>query len=47
MPGVAEILLPGELEARRRQDRLRLGIPLAASTVETLRKLGRKCGAEL
>ncbi len=47
MPGVVEILLPGELEARRRQDRLRQGIPLAASTVEMLRKLGRECGAEL
>lgn len=46
MPGAAEILLPGELEARRRQERLRGGIPLAVSTVEMLRKLGRECGAE-
>lgn len=47
MPGAVEILLPGELEARRRQERLSQGIPLAASTVEMLRKLGRECGAEL
>jgi LDH2 family malate/lactate/ureidoglycolate dehydrogenase len=47
MPGVGEIFLPGELEARRRQERLRDGIPLAASTVEMLRRLGRECGAEL
>jgi LDH2 family malate/lactate/ureidoglycolate dehydrogenase len=47
MPGAAEILLPGELEARRRQERLREGIALASSTVEMLRKLGRECGADL
>ncbi|MBI2505352.1 MAG: Ldh family oxidoreductase [Candidatus Latescibacteria bacterium] len=47
MPGAREILLPGELEARRRQERLAQGIPLAASTVEMLNKLGRECGAQL
>jgi LDH2 family malate/lactate/ureidoglycolate dehydrogenase len=47
MPGVGEIFLPGELEARRRQERLRDGIPLAVPTVEMLRVLGRECGAEL
>ena len=47
MPGTKEIFLPGEIEARRRQERLEQGIPLAASTIEKLRTLGRECGAEL
>lgn len=46
-PDVAEILLPGEREARLREERLRQGVPLPAATVETLRKLGRPCGVEL
>jgi LDH2 family malate/lactate/ureidoglycolate dehydrogenase len=47
LEGVDEIFLPGEIEARRRQERLQHGIPLAASTVEKLRGLGRDCDAEL
>ena len=42
-----EILMPGELEARCRQERLQNGIPLAPSTVDMLRALGQECGAYL
>jgi LDH2 family malate/lactate/ureidoglycolate dehydrogenase len=47
LAGVDEIYLPGEIEARRRQERLERGIPLAASTMETVRSLARECGADL
>ncbi len=47
MPGVEEIFLPGEIEARRRQERLQQGIPLAAPTVQMLGELGSACGASL
>jgi LDH2 family malate/lactate/ureidoglycolate dehydrogenase len=46
-PGVEEILVPGELEHRRRAQRLASGIPLADSTLEQLRELARQCGQEL
>jgi len=41
---VDEILVPGELEARLRKERLHRGIPMAPSTVEALRNLARDCG---
>lgn len=44
MPGVQEILVPGEMEERLRRERLRLGIPLAVSTVDALRELADECG---
>ena len=44
--GVDEIFLPGEIEARCRQERLRGGIPLASTTVDLVRTLGRECGIE-
>ena len=44
MVGVEEIFLPGEIEERRRRERVKTGIPLAPSTVEMLRKLERECG---
>ncbi|MFH1569001.1 MAG: Ldh family oxidoreductase [Gemmatimonadota bacterium] len=47
LAGVDEILLPGELEERRRRDRLVHGIPLAASTVEKLAGLARRRGFAL
>jgi LDH2 family malate/lactate/ureidoglycolate dehydrogenase len=47
LDGVDEILMPGEIEARYRKERLQNGIPLALSTVEMLRTLGRACGATL
>ena len=47
MAGATEILLPGEREARLREERLRQGVPLAAATAEMLRKLALECGAEL
>ena len=42
--GVEEIFLPGEIEERRRRERVKTGIPLAPSTVEMLRELERECG---
>jgi LDH2 family malate/lactate/ureidoglycolate dehydrogenase len=39
LPGVEEVMLPGEPEHRTRQERLRDGIPLEASTVASLREL--------
>jgi LDH2 family malate/lactate/ureidoglycolate dehydrogenase len=47
MADAAEILLPGEREARLREQRLREGVPLPAVTVEKIRTLGRACGVEL
>jgi LDH2 family malate/lactate/ureidoglycolate dehydrogenase len=38
-PGLAEILVPGELEAKTRRDRLRQGIPLEPATVEALEQI--------
>ncbi len=45
--GVEEILLPGEIEERRRSHGLEHGIDLASSSVEVLRELGRPCNASL
>ncbi len=42
--GVAEISLPGELEFRRREERLRHGIPLSAVVWEEARAIGRELG---
>lgn len=47
LAGVDEILLPGELEERRHRARLSDGIPLAASTLETLSKITRQHGFEV
>jgi len=42
-PGFSEILLPGELEHRRMQERLANGIPVDTETIATLRELaGRR-----
>lgn len=45
-PGVAEVLVPGDLEARARNERLQHGIPLETETVEQLRTLAGECGLE-
>ena len=47
MPGVEEILVPGELEFRKRQESLQDGIPLAQATVDILRNLAAECGREI
>ncbi len=47
MPGTDEILVPGELEFRKRNAGLRDGIPLAAATVESLREMANACGREI
>ena len=47
LPGVEEIFLPGEIDERRRRERLEHGVPLAASTVEMLRELASRCGARI
>jgi len=43
--GVDQVLVPGELEHRRRADRLANGIPLAPALVDELDRLGRESGA--
>lgn len=43
-PGFDEVLLPGELEYRTRERRLREGIPLPAALVESLESLARGGG---
>jgi len=43
--GVDRVLVPGELEHRRRADRLVHGIPLAAALVDELDALGQAAGA--
>jgi LDH2 family malate/lactate/ureidoglycolate dehydrogenase len=47
MPGVKEILVPGELEYRRRNASLERGIPLANAAVDKLRELAHNCGREI
>ncbi len=42
--GVAEIYLPGELEFRRRGERLQHGLPLSAVVLEDARAIGRELG---
>jgi LDH2 family malate/lactate/ureidoglycolate dehydrogenase len=42
--GVAEIYLPGELEFRRRGERLQQGLPLSAVVLEEARTIGRELG---
>src|SRR5262249_39148389 len=46
-PGHAEVLVPGEPEARSRDRRGRDGIPLAAATWAELAKVGERFGVPL
>lgn len=41
-PGFDEILLPGELEHRRYEDRIRNGVPVDTETLRTLRELSEE-----
>ncbi len=41
---VPEIFLPGELEFRRREERLRHGLPVNAAVLEDARVIGRELG---
>ncbi len=43
-PGVEAVLVPGDPEAHAREERLRLGIPLDAETVDQLNALGAELG---
>lgn len=43
--GVERVLVPGELEHRRREQRLVDGIPLASALVDELDRIGRAAGA--
>jgi LDH2 family malate/lactate/ureidoglycolate dehydrogenase len=45
-PGVEEVLVPGELEARTEAERARSGIPLPRAVHKTLEDLGRRLGIE-
>ena len=42
--GVEEIFLPGEIELRRKEQRLREGIPLSGSTLGDLKTASEACG---
>lgn len=46
-PGVAEVLLPGEPEARARAERLRDGVPVEAATVAQIREAAGRVGVAL
>ncbi len=46
LPGVDQVLLPGDKERAARADRLANGIPLYPETVEALRRGGRDLGLE-
>lgn len=43
-PGVREILVPGELEWRRQQEKLRTGVPLDPEVYDDLRRLAGEVG---
>ena len=45
-PGFSEVLVPGELEERRAQEKLRTGIPLDLAVYEDLQQLGRELGID-
>lgn len=47
MPGVDEIFVPGELEEKRRRERLKNGIPLVETTVSLLEELAGNCGCDV
>ncbi|MFA6111442.1 MAG: Ldh family oxidoreductase [Candidatus Latescibacterota bacterium] len=47
LPGVEEVLIPGELEARRLAERRRNGIPLSATTAESMASLAAAAGFAL
>jgi len=46
-PGVKEILLPGELEWRRQQEKLRHGVPLDPEVYEDLQRLAAETGVAI
>ena len=48
LPGIEEVFLPGEIEQRQREARLRAGtIPYPRSVVHALEEVGRATGIEL
>jgi LDH2 family malate/lactate/ureidoglycolate dehydrogenase len=47
VPGVERVLVPGDPEARARDERTRRGIPLDEKTIEQLRELGASLGLEM
>jgi LDH2 family malate/lactate/ureidoglycolate dehydrogenase len=46
-PGVERVFLPGELEFRRREERLRDGIPLPEDAMTTLQAMAKDLGLQL
>ncbi len=46
-PGVEEIFLPGEIEQRKKQQRLAAGIPLGPKTLSDLLEIGSRMGLKL
>ncbi|MDF2523734.1 MAG: lactate dehydrogenase [Clostridiales bacterium] len=42
--GVTEIFMPGEIELRKRQERLAKGIPVSPAILKELAEEGKKCG---
>jgi uncharacterized oxidoreductase len=47
MEGVDEILLPGEIEVRRRQQRERDGVPIPDETWRQIRELAERLGVSI
>ena len=47
LPGYARVLVPGDREMQMREERVRDGIPLHSSVVESLLELGRELGVPL
>jgi LDH2 family malate/lactate/ureidoglycolate dehydrogenase len=45
--GVQRLVLPGELEARRREARLQHGIPIVAEALEMVQTLAQTLGIQL
>jgi len=46
-PGVERVQVPGDPEARAREERTRLGIPLDEETIAQLRELGAELGVAM
>lgn len=46
-PGIEAVLVPGDPEAKAREERTRLGIPLDEETIEQLRTLAEELGVEM
>jgi LDH2 family malate/lactate/ureidoglycolate dehydrogenase len=46
-PGFTEVVMPGEIDFRTRQERLSKGIPVAEDTWQDIVRIGKKAGVVL